>query len=137
MAERLERWPMFGLREVHEMAESGMSARQIARQTGAPLGSILSAAPECFQTAEVREGHEFCEGCGRRLTNTSARRCRACCSSEWRELADRARVLQATGAGLAEMARELEVTEGKVRWALKIATREGLHRQKRPTVTRR
>jgi orotate phosphoribosyltransferase-like protein len=55
----------------------------------------------------------------------------------WRELADRARVLQATGAGLAEMARELEVPEGKVRWALGIATSEGLHRQKRPTVTRR
>lgn len=137
MAERLDHWPGFGLREVHEMAEAGMSAREIARQTGASLGSVLSAAPECFQAPELREGPGFCEECGKGLSDFSSKLCRDCRSASLRELADRARVLQATGAQVEEIATELGVSEGKVRRALGIAAREGMHRQKRPTLRRR
>lgn len=136
MAERLAQWPEFGLRDVHEMAAAGMSARQIARQAGAPLGSILSAAPECFEREEVREGPGFCKSCGKRL-GEQHERCLDCIRSSWRELADRVRVLMATGAQRGEIAAELGISEGKVSWALGIATREGMHRQRRPTRARR
>lgn len=130
MAHRLDTWPDFECEDVRRMAAVGMSARAIARATGSPLGSILSAAPECFEHFEVREGPGFCEGCRRRLADDRRRRCKACGSADKQELVERVRVLRATGAQSEEIAEVLETTPGMVTWALGMATKQRLHRQK-------
>lgn len=138
MAERLPAWPipLLDCAAVREMAELGMSAREIAEMTDSPIASVLSAAPDCFEPEEPEEPELRRCGCGRTMS-AGAGRCRRCREEDAHEFADRVRILQATGAETPEIAQVLGVSESKIGRALNRARREGLHRQKRPTIRRR
>jgi DNA-directed RNA polymerase specialized sigma24 family protein len=130
---KLDRWPALETTDVRRLAGEGMTAREIARLTDCTLGSILSAAPDLFDGSSnsldpgpgdrcqqcekmVEPGSEFCRSCRRASRNA--------------ELIDKVRVMGAANLSAHEMAEELEVKVGMVRWAMGEATRRRLHRQK-------